>query len=146
MTRDNDLFDVIRLIRPLYKTLEAAVADRLEGTGLNVTERAVLEVIHDRGPLPVPRIAEPLIAPRQFIQKTVNALSGRGLVERHRNKAHARSDLIALTPAGQTLISIILVAEAKLTAVVAAQVSPDAIAATHATLTTMINGYQEDRE
>ncbi|MEM7190863.1 MAG: helix-turn-helix domain-containing protein, partial [Pseudomonadota bacterium] len=97
MKQNHELLDVIRLVRPLYKALEAAVETGLAETGLTLTQRAVLEEIFRHGPLTVPAIGMALIAPRQFIQTTVNALIQRGLVERRENAAHKRSVLIALT-------------------------------------------------
>lgn len=143
MTRATQLYDLIRLVRPLYKQLEAAVLRGLDGTDLTVTERAVLEQIHDNGPLPVPRIAGALIAPRQFIQKTANRLIDAGLIERQRNAAHRRSVLLALTPAGTAQIAGILDREAAITAEVAAHLSTDDIAAARRVMQAMIDGYRE---
>lgn len=101
------LYDLIRLVRPLYKTLEASVALELAPTGLSVSQRAVLELALDHGPLTVPALARYLIAPRQFIQRIVNELLAMGLVERQRNAAHKRSVLIVLTPAGSATITTV---------------------------------------
>lgn len=144
MNDANDLYDLIRLVRPLYKVLESAVARGLEGTGLTVTERAVLEQIHDNGPLPVPRIADALIAPRQFVQKTVDGLTEKELVERRRNAAHRRSALMALTPLGAELIGNVLAHEAKITARVATCLAPGDVATARAVIETMIQGYGQE--
>ncbi len=106
------LYDLIRLVRPLYKSLEASVALKLAPTGLSVSQRAVLELVLDHGPLTVPALARHLIAPRQFIQRIVNELRATGLVERRRNTAHKRSVLIALTPAGSAAITSVKQREA----------------------------------
>ena len=144
MTNADELYDLIRLVRPLYKALEGAVARGLEGTGLTVTERAVLEQIHDNDPLTVPRIGDALIVPRQFIQKTVDGLAAKGLVERRRNAAHRRSALMALTPSGVELITDILAREAELTRRVAASLAPGDVATARAVVETMIAGYGQE--
>ncbi|MEM7123378.1 MAG: MarR family transcriptional regulator [Pseudomonadota bacterium] len=106
------LYDLIRLVRPLYKTLEASVALELAPTGLSVSQRAILELVLDHGSLTVPALARHLIAPRQFIQRIVNELLAMGLVERQRNAAHKRSVLIALTPTGSAAIASVKQREA----------------------------------
>lgn len=146
MTDTNDLYDLIRLVRPLYKALEGAVARGLEGTGLTITERAVLEQIHDNGPLPVPRIGDALIIPRQFVQKTADGLIARGLVERRLNKAHRRSALMALTPSGEELIARVLQQEAELTARVAACLEPSDVEVAKAVIRLMIKEYGVEEE
>jgi len=144
MTDADDLYDLIRLVRPLYKALEGTVIRELEGTGLTVTERAVLEQVHDNGPMPVPRIGHALIVPRQFVQKTVDGLTRKGLIERRRNKAHRRSALMALTPLGAELIDDVLAREAKVTAIVAASLAPGDVATARAVIETMIEGYGQE--
>ena len=143
MTKANDLYDLIRLVRPLYKMLEGAVVCGLEETNLTVTARAVLEQIHDNGPQSVPRIADALIAPRQFIQKTVDELIAKGLVERRRNAAHRRSALMALTPLGAQLIADVLTRESEVTARVAACLAPGDVATARTVMETMIEKYRE---
>lgn len=137
----DDLYDLIRLVRPLYKALESAVVRGLEGTGLGVTGRAVLEQIHDHGPLPVPAVARNLILPRQFVQKTVDALAADGLVERRANPAHRRSALIALTPDGDASIRRVLSAEAQVTRTVAERLAAGEIEIARRVMRTMIEGY-----
>lgn len=144
MTDANELYDLIRLVRPLYKVLEGAVVRGLQGTGLTVTERAVLEQIHDNGPLPVPRIGDALIAPRQFVQKTVDGLTAKGLVERRRNAAHRRSGLMALTPSGAQLIMEVLAREAEMTARVAACLETGDLVVARAVIETVIEGYEQE--
>jgi len=141
MNDAKNLYELIRLIRPVYKALEGAVVRGLEGTDLTVTGRAVLEQIYDNGPLPVPRIADALIAPRQFVQKTVDELTQKGLVERRRNAAHRRSSMIALTPSGLELITRVLMGEHQVTSGVAAHLSPDDVAIARAVIATMIEQY-----
>ncbi len=143
MTEARDLYDLIRLVRPLYKVLEGAVIRGLQGTNLTVTGRAVLEQIHDNGPLPVPRIADALIAPRQFVQKTVDELTAKGLVERRQNAAHRRSALIALTPSGVQLINKVLSHENVVTSRVASHLTPDDLAIARSVIETMIEHYSD---
>lgn len=142
MKKQDDLYDLIRLVRPLYKVLEAEVARGLIASGLTVTERAVLEQLHDHGARPVPRVADDLLAPRQFIQKTANRLIDAGLVERQNNAAHRRSNLLALTATGAQAIKAILAREMGVTARVAADLDTGDIATAKALIAKMIDGYR----
>ena len=96
-----DLYAVIRHVRPLFRHLYAAVEQALRDLGYSVPERGVLERLHDGGPQTVPQIARTLLVQRQFVQRVVNDLLIRGLVERRTNPASRKSWLIALTPAGE---------------------------------------------
>lgn len=98
------LYDVIRHVRPLFRALAKSVEDQLEGTGITVAMRAVLERVLDDGPRTVPQIGRSLSIKRQFVQRVVNAALELGLLETAPNPAHARSSLVALTPAGEATI------------------------------------------
>ncbi|SDX93442.1 DNA-binding transcriptional regulator, MarR family [Ruegeria halocynthiae] len=143
MYDSTNLYNFIRLVRPLYKVLENAVARELDGTGLTVTERAVLERLHDHGPLSVPRIADRLIAPRQFVQKTANALIEKGFVERRQNTAHRRSKLLVLSASGAELIETVLAREAINIASVSECLSPEEIATAMRVTEVIIEGFAE---
>ena len=142
MKTEADLNQTIRLVRPLYKVLEGAVADGLRGTWLGIMQRAVLEQLHDKGPMTVPAIGRELVAPRQFIQKTANALIALGLVEKQPNAAHKRSVLLALTERGQETIAGILADEADVLREVAAGIDPDDLRVTQETMRALIKGFQ----
>lgn len=136
------LYDLIRMVRPLYKALEAAVERELTGTGISVIQRAVLERLTSGGPQTVPEIGRGLIAPRQFIQKVVNELLDRGLIERRRNQAHKRSLLIALTADGEATIRRILAREAEVMRPIARDFDPSALAAAQAVVAEMIERFR----
>jgi DNA-binding MarR family transcriptional regulator len=94
------LYGVLMYVRPLHRFAAQAVADALEGTGVTVAARAVLERLVLDGPQPVPHVAQVLALPRQAVQRVVNELLALGLVETRPNPAHRRSQLVAATPAG----------------------------------------------
>mgnify|MGYP000486506295 FL=1 len=100
MKKSVELYEIIRLIRPVHRRLARAVEAKLEGTGITVGTRAVMEVLEEAGPMSVPEIGRVLFLARQQIQLLMNALEGEGLVERRPNPAHRRSPLFALTEAG----------------------------------------------
>ncbi|WP_424944795.1 MarR family winged helix-turn-helix transcriptional regulator [Aliiroseovarius crassostreae] len=114
-----DLKTLLWLSRPLMQRIEAKIETDLTGTGLTVRMRAVLEILAERGPLPVPDIAHALEVQRQYVQVMVNDTLSAGLTEKRPNPRHARSPLIALTETGQTLIDEVLAKEAQTVAALA---------------------------
>jgi len=95
-----ELYEIIRLIRPLHRRLARAVEAKLAGTGITVGMRAAMEVLEEAGPMSVPEIGRTLFLARQQVQLMVNALEDQGLAERRLNPAHKRSPLFALSEAG----------------------------------------------
>jgi DNA-binding MarR family transcriptional regulator len=126
---EETLYDVIRHVRPLFRHLAKAVEDRLEGTGMTVGMRAVLERLGDAGPQTVPQAARALLIPRQFAQRLVNAALALDLVRLKANPAHRRSSLVALTPAGEKAIAGIKARERAVLRDVASRMSPRDIVA-----------------
>lgn len=110
--REARLYEAIRLVRPLYRHVYRAVEQGLAEERISVTMRALLEHLHEQGPRTVPAMARALAFPRQVIQRVVDALLARGLVERVPNPAHRRSPIIRLTDGGREMIGRILGREA----------------------------------
>ncbi|MGC9369213.1 MAG: MarR family winged helix-turn-helix transcriptional regulator [Paracoccaceae bacterium] len=94
--------------RPLMQRVEEMVRDGLEGSGLTVRMRAVLEVLDAKGALSVPDIGRELHIQRQYVQKMVNEVITAGLAEKQPNPKHRSSPLIALTPRGGAVIRDVL--------------------------------------
>ncbi|MEP5155199.1 MarR family transcriptional regulator [Planktotalea sp.] len=104
MNDTESLYRLIWMSRPLMQSAEAAVEKGLEGTGLTVRTRAVLEVLLTLQAATVPDIAQKLEIKRQYVQLMVNETLAEGLTTKQENPRHKRSTLIALTPKGQALI------------------------------------------
>ncbi|MDF0601504.1 MarR family transcriptional regulator [Psychromarinibacter sp. C21-152] len=111
MSKAKQLHGFLWLTRPLMQRVEDMVRRGLEGTGLTVRMRAVLEILDARGALSVPDIARALEVKRQYVQLMVNDVIEAGLAEKRDNPRHRASPLIALTEAGAALISEVLAAE-----------------------------------
>jgi DNA-binding MarR family transcriptional regulator len=103
----NTLYEIIRYIRPLHRYLAEAVSIELEGTGITVPMRAVLEYLNENGEKTVPNIARSLMLKKQYVQDIVNDLLDEELVERIENPAHRRSWLIGITAVGKGKINAI---------------------------------------
>jgi len=96
------LFDEVRL---LFHRLTLTAEQLHAGEPITVGMRGVLEYLQRNGPATVPTIARQRQVTRQHIQTLVNALLGAGLVAADDNPAHQRSPLIALTAAGNRVIT-----------------------------------------
>lgn len=124
------LYDVIRHVRPLHQYLAKVVADMQAPSRVTMAMRAVLERLVDEGPQPVPRIARSLWLSRQFVQRLVDDAAELDLVELRDNPAHRRSHLVALTPAGHDAFAAIHAYELDNLARIAAELDPTDITAT----------------
>ncbi len=99
-----DLYDVLRHVRPLHQHSAKAVADALAGRDVTMPMRAVLERLTG-GPLTVPQIARELWLPRQVVQRLTDAAVALGYVRWTDNPAHRRSKLAELTPDGRRVFA-----------------------------------------
>jgi 2-hydroxy-6-oxonona-2,4-dienedioate hydrolase len=123
------LFDVIRRLRPLHRRLARSLAGS-SSKRLPQGRRNLLERLHQAGPQSVPQIARAQGLGRQFVQRLVNAALADGLVETQENPAHKRSALVALTPAGRTLVAGLLDREQRALREVAAELDASDLEAT----------------
>ncbi|MYT28393.1 MULTISPECIES: MarR family winged helix-turn-helix transcriptional regulator [unclassified Streptomyces] len=111
-TTDELLYDVIRRLWPLHRTIVRAVERELEGTGMTAGEHALLDALRAHGPRTVPQLARSLGLDRQPVQRWVNHAAELGLVVTAPNPAHRRSSLILLTDEGTEVMRGIQDAEA----------------------------------
>ena len=107
-TGDGDTYQVIWLIRRLFRAFSQKGSENLQGVGVSVADRAVMEFLYPDKKLSVPEIAERYQVSRQHVQTTVNALLENGLVVSRDNPRHKRSPLIALSQKGRKLFASIL--------------------------------------
>lgn len=110
----NQLYQIIWQSRPLMQAAEATVERGLDGTGLTVRMRAILEILYRQGASTVPDLARALDIQRQYVQLMVNETRTAGLTEKQHNPRHKRSYEIILTQAGTDLISDVLTRETAL--------------------------------
>ncbi|MCX4659545.1 MarR family winged helix-turn-helix transcriptional regulator [Streptomyces uncialis] len=102
------LTEVFDLVGPLYRRTQRKVEQDVSVEGLSVGVRAVLNLLHEHGPMTVPQMARAQTLSRQFVQRMVNDATTRGLVEPAPNPAHKRSPLIRLAEQGRTAITAVL--------------------------------------
>lgn len=99
--RGHAIYALLRHVRPIVLNSARVVEAQVRAVGWTVGTRAVVEVLAEHGPAPVPRIASALDLPRQAVQRHVDDLLELGHVETRPNPEHRRSRLIAVTSQGQ---------------------------------------------
>ena len=100
---NNSLYPLIWQVRRVFQLLRSTSEDLLDGSGVNPSQRAVLEFLVENPHCTVPRIAQSLSVSRQHIQVLVNELLALELLEVLPNPAHKRSPLVTTTAAGGRL-------------------------------------------
>lgn len=108
------IYQLVWQTRRLFQHLRAVSESLLEGTGINTSQRAVLEVLNNKQSMSVPQIAQQLTVSRQHIQIIVNELQALDLLAAIDNPAHKRSPLMATTKAGAKLFESIQKSEAEI--------------------------------
>lgn len=136
---NNERYAIVWLVRRLFRALAQKSADSLEGMGISVADRAVMEFLHPDARLSVPEIAANYQVSRQHVQATVNSLLDKGLVAAGKNPRHKRSPLIALTPKGRKLFGTVLDADAAVVDALFAELSKSEVEVTRQTLQHLFN-------
>ncbi len=103
MQEQNDAYQIVWLIRRLFRAMAQESNDSLQDLDITVADRAVLEFLYPDEELSVPEIAQRYQVSRQHVQVTVNGLLESGNLATKANPRHKRSPLIALTSEGRAL-------------------------------------------
>lgn len=91
------LLDEAQALSEQAAALDTLIAER---TGASPGQHAILGCLMVDAPLTVPQIARSLGNSRQYTQRTINALSASGLVEKQANPKHKTSVRWRLSPMG----------------------------------------------
>jgi DNA-binding MarR family transcriptional regulator len=134
------LRQTIEAVRRLFHALAGADGRARDESGITASMRAVLEVLHEGGPRPVPRIARVLGVSRQHVQVVANALMAAGLVETIGNPDHLRSPLLRASPAGARVCEAVRRREGRLLAEAAKRIPGGDLKVTLKTLQAMEAG------
>ncbi|MEM1130412.1 MAG: MarR family winged helix-turn-helix transcriptional regulator [Pseudomonadota bacterium] len=146
MSKTDHLYHLIWMSRPLMQAAEASVEKGLEGTGLTVRMRAVLEVLHAQGDATVPDIAHRLDIKRQYVQLMVNETLADGLTVRRANPRHKTSTLIALTDQGRALIDGVIARERALVADLGADIDATDVETALKVVLTLVERLKPDAQ
>lgn len=136
---ESELYQVIWLIRRLFRALSQKSSENLVEFGISVADRAVMEFLYPDKALSVPDIAELYKVSRQHVQATVNSLLECGLVETTVNPHHKRSPLIMLNPKGRQLFCLVMKKDEELIEQLFSHISESDVQITKQTLRTILN-------
>lgn len=101
IVKQNKAYEIIWLIRRLFRAMATLADEYLRDSGLTVADRAVMEFLYPDARLSVPEIASRYKVSRQHVQVTVNKLLESGLLRSEENPKHKRSLLIRLSSLGR---------------------------------------------
>lgn len=96
------LYKTLKLVRSVHLNMQRSTEQMLDGAGVSVAERAVLELFCEE-PLTVPEAARRLSMKRQFVLRVVTGLMEKQLLERQPNPEHRRAYFCVPTVAGRAL-------------------------------------------
>jgi DNA-binding MarR family transcriptional regulator len=108
MSTDDDRYEIVWLVRRLFRAFGQKADERLQDRGISAADRAILEFLYPDQGLSVPEIARKYQVSRQHVQVTINSLSEKGLVSSEENPRHKRSPLMRLTKQGRSLFASVL--------------------------------------
>jgi DNA-binding MarR family transcriptional regulator len=139
VTTESEAYQVIWLIRRLFRALAQKSSENLVGFGISVADRAVLEFLYPDKKLSVPEIAERYMVSRQHVQVTVNSLLEKGLAATRTNPRHKRSSLIVLSSKGCKLFDAVLEKDKEAVNLLFKRISRSAVHVTRQTLQSLLN-------
>ena len=138
MKRSEDAYQIIWLLRRLFRALAQKSDVSLQSLGVTAADRAVMEFLYPEEKLSVPELAERYQVSRQHVQATVNNLLELGFLGAGDNPRHKRSSLIFLKPAGRSLFRKIMARDQKAVARLFRNVSTKDLHVTRRTLQTLL--------
>lgn len=137
-TTDSEQYQIIWLIRRLFRALSQKSSENLEEFGISVADRAVMEFLNPDKRLSVPEIADQYNVSRQHVQVTVNSLLESRLAVTKENPRHKRSPLIMLNAKGRELFSEILEKDEEAVKILFSHVSKNNVQITRQTLQSLL--------
>ena len=140
--RTDRAYEVTWLVRRLFRAMGAKADEYLASANLSAAERAVMEFLYPDQEMSVPDIARRYKVSRQHVQVTVNGLIAKGLLRSVDNPQHQRSRLARLSNQGREQFDEIRRRELTLIEQVFADVSDNALATTHETLTALLQEFE----
>jgi len=144
-TNSKDIYELVWCTRRLFQQLRDTSDKLLDGTGINTSQRAVLEFLHGNPSQTVSNMAREKTVSRQHIQTVVNNLLKLELVTTKENPAHKSSPLIAITGKGKKLFQKITRKEAKVLEAMANEFREKDISTSINTLKAINTYLQEDK-
>ena len=136
---ESDQYQIIWLIRRLFRALSQKSSENLEGLGISVADRAVMEFLYPNKRLSVPEIAEKYNVSRQHVQVTVNSLIEKKLTVIKENPRHKRSPHIMLNAKGREVFNAVLKKDEEAVKLLFSHFSKNKVQITRQTLQSLLN-------
>ena len=95
---------LLYLVKQVELAIRSHLDDMLRPAGLTALQYTALTVLERHPDLSSAQLARHTFVTAQSMADMVTALEGRGLIERHRDRADRRRLVVALTAAGQDLL------------------------------------------
>jgi DNA-binding MarR family transcriptional regulator len=95
---------MLYLVKQVELAIRSQLDDMLRPAGLTALQYTALTVLERHPDLSSAQLARHSFVTAQSMADMVTALEGRGLIERHRDRADRRRLVVALTAAGQDLL------------------------------------------
>lgn len=141
-SKESTVYEVIWLIRRLFRAMGKQADDYLSDSGLTAADRAVMEFLFPDEKLSVPEIATRYDVSRQHVQVTVNGLLRTGLLRTEMNPRHKRSPLIRLSELGEATFAEIRSNESALIDDWFAGIASDSLQITRDTLNSLYTRFK----
>jgi DNA-binding MarR family transcriptional regulator len=135
-------YQVIWLIRRLFRVMGSVADDYLKDDQLTAAHRAVMEFLYPGEQLSVPAIAGKYHVSRQHVQVIVNELRASGLIEALPNPRHKRSALMQLSELGRATFEEIRRNESALVQEIFAELDENDIDITRRSLRALLNRFE----
>lgn len=107
------------------KAVERIDLESIAGTGLNVSDFAIMEVLFHKGPMPIGRIGEKVLLTSGSMTAAVDRLERGGLVHRAKKQEDARCCEVDLTRKGRRVIAAAFARHAENLEKLAAVLTPE---------------------
>ena len=86
------------------KAIEQVDRTSIAGTGMQLSEFAIMEVLKHKGPLPITALGEKVLLTSGSMTAAIDRLEAKGYVRRRRDAADGRRFLVHLTDVGRSVI------------------------------------------
>ncbi|WP_245298396.1 MarR family transcriptional regulator [Sinorhizobium sp. A49] len=136
------LYKAIKLVRPIHLNVHRSIERMLEGSGISVAERAVLELLCGE-PLTVPEAARRLSMKRQFVLRIVVGLLAKGFLEKQPNPEHRRAYFCVPSVAGRDLFAAIHQRELELLHAVLGDINQTEVVAALRVMTRVATAFED---
>ena len=142
---NSELYRLLALARDAYALWQAQNAKGIGRQETTSAERGVLEVLVRDGAQSVPAIARARLVSRQHIQKLVDELAKKRMVELRPNPAHKTSPLVDVTIQGERAYTAAASREAEILTSIAPDLANESLGPSISALSALVKALKSKR-